>query len=250
MMPIPRNEPTSDHKRSEYRLLYVGRDAEWFRRLKSGLGLPANRLVYCSGDSVEHFLRSDIRYDLFQFDLDLLNETGVELIRLVRSFSHRQDTPIIIVSSDHATRQQRIDALRAGAWEYLGQPLDAEHLLLKLETFTRVKRAADRAREDGLVDPATGLYNLSGLARRARELGAQASRLNGALACVALAPDFGDNGPGSEPTEAVLEAVVAQLAGAFRAAGRTNDGLASGGRRYWGRTCSGSVPRRRSAIRQ
>src|SRR5256885_615433 len=114
------------------------------------------------------------------------------------------DAPIIIVSSDHATRQQRIDALRAGAWEYLGQPLDAEHLLLKLDTFTRVKRAADRAREDGLVDQVTGLYNLRGLARRARELGAQASRLNAALACVALAPDFGDSTPGSEPADAVL----------------------------------------------
>src|SRR5205814_8415446 len=66
------------------------------------------------------------------------------------------DTPIVIVSLEQATRQQRIDALRAGAWGYLGQPLDAEHLLFKLETFTRVKRGADRAREDGRVDQATG----------------------------------------------------------------------------------------------
>jgi len=99
MMPIPRNEPTNDHKRSEYRLLYVGRDAEWFRRLKNVLGLPANRLVYCPGHSVEYFLKRDIRYDLFLFDLDLLNETGLELVRLARSLSHRQDTPIIIVAS-------------------------------------------------------------------------------------------------------------------------------------------------------
>src|SRR5438874_13303956 len=62
MMLIPRNEPTSDHARSEYRLLYVGRDADWFRRLKSALGLPANRLVYCPGHSVEYFLKRDIRY--------------------------------------------------------------------------------------------------------------------------------------------------------------------------------------------
>ena len=101
-MPIPKNEPTSDQQRSECRLLYVGRDAEWFRRLKSVLGLPANRLVYCPGDSVEYFLKSDIRYDLFLFDLDLLNETGLELIHLARSLTHRQDTPIIIVGSEEA----------------------------------------------------------------------------------------------------------------------------------------------------
>src|SRR5436853_3452125 len=100
MMSIPNNEPTSDQQRSEYRLLYVGRDVKWFRHLKSVLGLPANRLVYCPGDSVEYFLKRDIRYDLFLFDLDLLNETGVELVRLARSLSHRQRTPIIIVGSE------------------------------------------------------------------------------------------------------------------------------------------------------
>ena len=45
-------------------------------------------------------MKSDIRYDLFLFDLDLLNETGLELVRLARSLSHRQDTPIIIVGSE------------------------------------------------------------------------------------------------------------------------------------------------------
>ena len=164
--------------------------------------------------------------DAIILDATLPDQDPLEICRALRHDAEfAPDAPIIIVSSDHATRQQRIDALRAGAWEYLGQPLDAEHLLLKLDTFTRVKRAADRAREDGLVDPATGLYNLRGLARRARELGAQASRLHAALACVALAPDFGDSAPGSEPPDAVLEAVVAQLAGAFRATGRISDAL-------------------------
>src|SRR5204863_3678759 len=69
------------------------------------------------------------------------------------------------------------------------------------------------------------LCHLRGLPGRARELGAQPSRLHAALACVALAPDFGDSAPGSEPPNAVLEAVVAQLAGAFRATGRISDAI-------------------------
>ena len=196
------------------------------RSLESILGPNGYTVVkaYTAAQTLERARRA--QPDAIILDATLPDQDPLEICRALRHDPEfAPDTPIIIVSSDHATRQQRIDALRAGAWEYLGQPLDAEHLLLKLETFTRVKRAADRAREDGLVDPATGLYNLSGLARRARELGAQASRLNGALACVALAPDFGDNGPGSEPTEAVLEAVVVQLAGAFRAAGRVSDAI-------------------------
>src|SRR5438874_3837641 len=179
--------------------------------------------------------------DAIILDATLPDQDPLEICRALRHDAEfAPDAPIIIVSSDHATRQQRIEALRAGAWEYLGQPLDAEHLLLKLETFTRVKRAADRAREDGLVDQVTGLYNLRGLARRARELGAQASRLNAALACVALAPDFGDSTPGSEPPDAVLEAVVAQLAGAFRATGRISDALGRLGRTEFAVVASGA----------
>ena len=49
MMPTPKDERPSDREKSEYRLLYVGQDVDWFRRLKGALGLPANRLVYCAG---------------------------------------------------------------------------------------------------------------------------------------------------------------------------------------------------------
>ena len=180
--------------------------------------------AYTAAQTLERARES--RPDAIILDATLREQGPLEICRTLRHDPEfASDTPIVIVSLDHATRQQRIDALRAGAWEYLGQPLDAEHLLLKLETFTRVKRGADRAREDGLVDQATGLYNLRGLARRARELGAQASRLNAALACVALAPDFGDGTARSELNDGVLEAVVTQLAGALRAAGRASDAI-------------------------
>jgi len=201
------------------------------RSLESILGPNGYTVLkaYTAPQTLERARRA--QPDAIILDATLPDQDPLEICRALRHDPEFDpDAPIIIVSSDHATRQQRIDALRAGAWEYLGQPLDAEHLLLKLDTFTRVKRAADRAREDGLVDQVTGLYNLRGLARRARELGAQASRLNAALACVALAPDFGDSTPGSEPADAVLEAVVAQLAGAFRAAGRISDASAGLGR--------------------
>ena len=73
----------------------------WFRQLKSALGLPANRLVYCAGGgSVGSFLKSNIRYDLFLFDLDLLSGAGLEWVRLVRSLPHRRLTPIIMVGGD------------------------------------------------------------------------------------------------------------------------------------------------------
>lgn len=66
MMPMPKDGPSSVSEKSEYWLLYVGQDVEWFRCLKSVLGLPANRLVYCAGgSSAGLFLKCDIRYRPF-----------------------------------------------------------------------------------------------------------------------------------------------------------------------------------------
>src|SRR5512133_1600169 len=98
-------------------------------------------------------------------------------------------TPIIITTSGPDRREERLAAYAAGAWEVCSQPLDGEVLLLKLSTWTRAKREVDRVRNESLLDEHTGLYNMRGLARRAREIGAEAYRQQHSLACVAFAPE-------------------------------------------------------------
>lgn len=75
------------------------------------------------------------------------------------------------------------------AWEFVGLPLDAQELLLKLDSYVKAKFEADRNREQGLVDRDTGLYNEKGLLRRATEMGSDAYRHNRALACVVFGLD-------------------------------------------------------------
>jgi len=133
MMPTPKDERPGDRDKSEYRLLYVGQDVDWFRRLKGALGLPANRLVYCAGgSSVRHFLNSNIRYDLFWFDLDLLDETGLELVRLVRSLPHQSLTPIIMAGRDEVIGRLEGLARQAGANECFTK---AEDMLAAVEAI-------------------------------------------------------------------------------------------------------------------
>ena len=135
-MPTPKAEPTSDREKPGYRVLYVGQDVDWFRRLKGALGLPANRLVYCAGgSSVGHFLKSNIRYDLFCFDLDLLDETGLELVRLVRSLPHRSLTPIIVAGGDEVIGRLEGLARQAGANECLTKAGD---ILATVEAIRRL----------------------------------------------------------------------------------------------------------------
>jgi PleD family two-component response regulator len=163
--------------------------------------------------------------DVIILDAILPDRDGLEVCRELRHDPLLASTPIVIVSPDHVTRQQRIEALRAGAWDLLGAPLDAEYLLLKIETFSRTKLEADRAREEGLLDHGTGLYNLRGLARRAQELASQASRQSAGFACVVFAPAFTNSGSTTEAGDDAIEQAVDQLATAFRAAGRQSDAI-------------------------
>jgi diguanylate cyclase (GGDEF)-like protein len=103
-------------------------------------------------------------------------------------------TPIFLTFSEPASREQRLAALHAGAWECIAPPHDPEEIVVKANAYVRAKREADRSRTEGLIDPQTGLYNRQGLARRARELGSAAVRNHSALACVVLALDLDATG--------------------------------------------------------
>ncbi len=129
--------------------------------------------------------------DLIVIDADLPDMPALDVTRALRlEPPDPMPTPVLLALSHAPSRQERLDALRAGAWDCLAPPLDAEEVRLRIAAFVHAKLDADRARADGLLDAATGLYNRQGLVRRARELGSQAYRQHGAIACVAFALDL------------------------------------------------------------
>jgi diguanylate cyclase (GGDEF)-like protein len=94
---------------------------------------------------------------------------------------------------------------------------------LRLDAYVRAKFDADRVREESLFDQLTGLYNVRGLTRRARELGAHAFRSRSAFACVVFSTMTGD--AQEETGEAEVAASVEKLARALRERGRTCDAI-------------------------
>ncbi len=161
--------------------------------------------------------------DMILLDESLPDMSGLELCLALRDDpSTRPGTPLIMTTSGRPTRQQRLAALRAGAWDFMGHPLDAEELILRLDTYVGSKLAADRAWEEGLLDRLTGLYNLQGLARRARELGSQATRRHDPLACVVFRIELPEEALDDDGT---LEESAARLAGLLRDSGRASDAV-------------------------
>jgi PleD family two-component response regulator len=150
---------------------------------------------------------------------------GFEVCRLLRSdprFS--ATTPIVITTSGPSGRTQRLEAYRAGAWEFLGQPLDGEALLLKLGTFLQCKMEVDGLREESLLDAGTGLYNMRGLSHRAHEIGADAFRRRDPLACVVFSPEPEESGAGDPPDEEI-QRIAEQVGQLLKRAGRSSDAI-------------------------
>jgi DNA-binding response OmpR family regulator len=65
-------------------------------------------------------LSGETHYDVLIFDNKLPDVSGVELIRRARRISHRQRTPIIMLSGSDIEREAR----RAGATAFLKKPDD------------------------------------------------------------------------------------------------------------------------------
>ena len=206
-------------------LVLIANDQEWSARsLESILGPNGYSVVraYTGQQALERARTS--QPDLIILDAQMPDMHGFEVCRALRSdprFS--ATTPIVITTSGPSGRTQRLEAYQAGAWEFLGQPLDGESLLLKLGTFLQSKREVDSLREESLLDQGTGLYNMRGLSRRAKEIGSEAFRRRDPLACVVFSPDA--EPAADDVPEAEEQRMSDQLGLLFRQAGRASDAI-------------------------
>lgn len=83
--------------------------------------------------------------DIMILDLGLPDMDGVEIIRKVRSWSNM---PIIVVSARSEDRD-KIDALDAGADDYLTKPFSVEELLARLRvSLRRIRYDSDKLLKD------------------------------------------------------------------------------------------------------
>lgn len=201
-------------------LTLVANSQEWHARsLESILGPHGYAVLraYTAKQAIER--TATAQPDLIIVDSDLPDRPGVEVVRELRAMPEVAGwTPILMTSAEPVSRQRRIDALRAGAWDFLGTGLDAEEVTLKLDALVRAKQEVDHARDESLLDQITGLYNLRGLARRAREVSAHALRSKQPLSCVVLSPV-------TEDGQAASTELVEALASALQSKSRSSDAI-------------------------
>jgi diguanylate cyclase (GGDEF)-like protein len=115
--------------------------------------------------------------DLILVDRHLPDMTAPQVFRRLGDLpTVGASTPKCLISTSPVSREDRLAAFQGGAWEVLTPPFDSAELTIRLNTWVSAKREVDAAREQGMLDPLTGLYNLKGLLRRIDELVSDASR--------------------------------------------------------------------------
>lgn len=124
--------------------------------------------------------------------------------------------PLLALVRDPLTARETAALHAAGVWGIVPYPVGAGAWVEQLALWTRSTRAARRGLDAGLVDPASGLYNLRGLEQRGLEIDATARRQGGPLACGVFAL-----GPAIGPRD--RRAVDRAVAEACRRAGRASD---------------------------
>ncbi|MBA3659198.1 MAG: response regulator [Gemmatimonadales bacterium] len=206
-------------------LVLIANDQEWSARsLESILGPRGYAVVraYTGQQALERARTA--QPDVVILDAQMPDMHGFDVCRALRADPRfGPTTPVVITTSGPSGRSQRLEAYRAGAWEFLGQPLDGEALLLRLNTFLECKREVDALREENLLDPGSGLYNMRGLARRAREIGAEAFRRRDSLACVVFSPE--PDGESGDPVDEEANRVAEQVGLLFKRTGRASDAI-------------------------
>lgn len=106
-------------------------------------------------------LAGNRRVDLFLVDLGLPDGDGVELVRNIRSWTQR---PILVLSA-RTHESQKVDALDAGADDYLTKPFGVGELLARVRANLRRPRAGSA---EGKADESLFVFGEVEVDRQAR----------------------------------------------------------------------------------
>lgn len=219
--------------------LLIASTHEWTSQSLASILLPHGYVVGKSYNRAQTLRRvRNNPPDALIIDEHLPDADGYALCReLMEENLIAPSTPIFLAFSRSPTRRDRIAALQAGAWACLGEPVDAEELTAMLDVFVPAKLDADQARSQGLIDEATGVYNVRGLVRRAEELAASATRRHVAMGCILLAPEIeakngtesgkgADGAPKGAPSHASPPVwVLRNIAASLRSSTRHSDAI-------------------------
>jgi two-component system, OmpR family, KDP operon response regulator KdpE len=121
------------------RVLIVDDEPQILRALRINLTARQYEVVTAADGSQALHAATEDRPDLVVLDLGLPDIDGVEVIRSLRGW-----TPVpIVVLSGRVDSRDKVDALDAGADDYVTKPFNVDELMARIRAVTRRKTAAE-----------------------------------------------------------------------------------------------------------
>ena len=145
------------------RILVVDDETQITRVLRTSLSVQAYDIRVANDGEMALEIMKDWTPSLIIIDLTMPNLNGVELCRRVRAFSQ---VPIIVLSV-RGEERQKIEALDAGADDYVTKPFNMNELLARVRANLRRTPKSEMTNEvlqtgDFLIDLATRTVHVRG----------------------------------------------------------------------------------------
>jgi two-component system, OmpR family, KDP operon response regulator KdpE len=122
------------------RILIVDDEPQILRALRINLSARQYDVVTADDGNAALHATADDHPDLIILDLGLPDIDGVQVIRTLRAW-----TPVpIIVLSGRADSRDKVDALDAGADDYVTKPFSVDELLARIRSVTRRQSTVDQ----------------------------------------------------------------------------------------------------------
>ncbi|HEY3236298.1 MAG TPA: sigma-54 dependent transcriptional regulator [Polyangiaceae bacterium] len=208
--PESRARPSSGNGARAGRILVVDDEPSVCQLIHSALSRHDYDVEWrtSADEALEQFTEDD--YDVVLTDLHMTDMSGLELCE--RIVSARPDTPVIVVTA-FGSMETAVDAIRAGAYDFVNKPLDIESLALVVRravAHRSLKQEVKRLREAARVEsPIRGMIGKSPSMRKVHDL---IGRLSGSDANVLVT---GESGTGKELVARALHERSARRDGPF-----------------------------------
>jgi putative two-component system response regulator len=93
-------------------------------------------------DGIDALSKLPLSIDLILLDVMMPGLDGFLVCRRIREDSHGKDIPVIMVTS-MASREDRLNAVEAGANDFIAKPVDETELRVRLTSILKMKEAQD-----------------------------------------------------------------------------------------------------------
>ncbi|TVP73025.1 MAG: response regulator [Rhodobacteraceae bacterium] len=176
----------------------------------------------------------DHLFDLMIFDYRLPDGNGIDAIRKLRAKERYRHVPLVMLTGDNDIAV-RLDAIRAGATDFLTKPVNIEELRLRVGNLLAMRRAQCAAAEreallDAVIEASTASIAIGDATQPETPLiyvNAAFERLSGYSRKEVLAQNcrfLNAEPPGAQVRDDLRRTVAGRLAGQFRLRNRRRHG--------------------------